>query len=82
METKATLKVVRTRVKRVLIYLMIEKSDPLFVTMDTRCKLYFERDNILQLACPPLMLRHARIRKRTDSYHLSLTVCFRNKMRS
>ena len=34
-ETKATLKVARTRLKRVLIYSKIEKVNPLYVTMDT-----------------------------------------------
>ena len=72
-ETKPTLKVIRTRLKRVLIYSKIEDAtlcyfesgqnktkvcsyilkdrecNPLVVTMDTRCKLYFKRDNILQL---------------------------------
>ena len=78
METKVTLKVVRTGVKRVLRQLTLlrgrdgsgnkgnfeggqnqnktcshiledRECNPLFVTMDTSCKLYFKRDNILQL---------------------------------
>ena len=63
-ETKVTLKVVRTPVKRVLIILQDTECNPLFVTIDTSCKLYFKRDNILQvrtsnslldyqLPCPP-----------------------------
>ena len=47
MRTKAALKEVRTRLKRVLIYSKIENATLLFVIMDTGCKLYFKRDNVL-----------------------------------
>ena len=47
-ETKATLKVVRTRVKYVLTYSKIKNAcNPLFVTMNTSCKLSFKKDNTL-----------------------------------
>ena len=41
METKVTLKVVRTGVNRVLILYSEIENATLFVTMDTSCKLYF-----------------------------------------
>ena len=47
MRIKAALKEVRTRLKRVLIYSKIGNATLLLVIMDTGCKLYFKRDNVL-----------------------------------
>ena len=66
METKTTLKVVRTRIKRVLIYLKIENATLSSLPWTQVANFISKRDNILQLCnsnslvyylllCPPLI---------------------------
>ena len=49
METKVTLKMVRTGVKRVLIYSKIENATLCSLPWTQAVNFYFKRDNILQL---------------------------------
>ena len=62
LETKATLKVVGTSLKRVLIYSKTDKATLCSLPLDTSCKLYFERDSIFFSYVPATALSASNCR--------------------
>ena len=76
--TKGNFESGQNKIKACSYTLKDRKCDPLFVTMDTSCKLCIKRDNILQLRtsnsfvdyhlqCPPLSNQPSRITLARDS---------------